>query len=208
MGVARRWSLNHPDRCLLMLVVIKSVVRVAVLIALSVLLPIICTAQDIKDMDLPELRKNCTQEIESGSYSTLKTIKAVDLRILAWYRMHDNRPLYVDNALCWAEVTTEDGPKWVLVHMARNPMNNVREHERQWHSYLVFDVPNRWFLYFDKPPRNRDIYERMVWFKFEVAAPWKIDDSSIMDEDWSSALGDKPAKRFSSKEPKAINRER
>ena len=108
-------------------------------------------------MNLGQLRTNCVAEIESSAYSNLKNIKVVDFKLLAWYRIRDARPWYVDNALCWCKTTTDRGLRWVLVQMARNPEptgSRWRTADPAWHSYTVTDVPNGWFLYFDRPPRN------------------------------------------------------
>lgn len=155
-------------------------------------------APDMKVINWGELRTNCIQEIELGKFTALKNIKVTDFRILAWYRMKDERPWYVDNALCWAKVASAAGPRWALVHMARNPMRATNERERTWHSCFVTDVPNGWLLYFDKPPANKELYWHMAWFKFKGEGDWwTVFDAHINAADWVAALGEKPTKRFS-----------
>lgn len=157
-------------------------------------------AEEARHMDFGKLRTNCRTEIESGSYSTFKSVKVLDLQILAWYRIRDSRPWYVDNALCWAKVTTEQGQRWILVHMARNPeKGDAKWHnaDPSWHSYMVYDARNAWFLYFDRAPKNEDIYGKMVFFKFSIGKDWDLYDSKILNENWESAIGQSPAIKFS-----------
>ena len=156
-----------------------------------------CVAQDIKDMNFGELRTNCVKEIEEGKYIPLKKIKVTDFKVLAWYRERDDRPVYVDYALCWAEISTKSGTRWVLLQMARNPMLNEHPVDRTWNLAIVLDAPNRWFLYFEKPPKNDDVYGRMSWFRFKAERDWVYYDSKILDENWESAIGEKPTVKFS-----------
>ena len=117
----------------------------------------VCLGED-QHMNLGELRTNCLAEIERGLFTDLKGIKVLDFKVLAWYRIRDSRPWYVDNALCWCKASTDRGARWVLVHMARNPdptRSQWRSADPAWHGYFVFDVPNGWFLYFDHPPGTR-----------------------------------------------------
>ena len=100
------------------------------------------------------------------------------------------------NALCWAKVTTEAGPKWILVHLARNPMNMARGRYRTWHSKLVLDAPNGWFIYFDDPPKNRDVYNSMRWFHFEPERRWSSYDKFLDRNAWQAAIGEPPAKEL------------
>jgi hypothetical protein len=159
----------------------------------------VCLGED-EHLNLGELRNNCIAEIERGLFTDLKGIKVLEFKVLAWYRIRDARPWYVDNALCWCKASTDSGARWVLVHMARNPEptgSQWRNADPAWHSYFVFDVPNGWFLYFDHPPRNKDVYGRMEWFKFKVEKEWEMYDSRIVRDGWEAALGEKPAKKFS-----------
>ena len=87
--------------------------------------------------------------------------------MLAWYREKDDRPLYLDSALCWARVTTEVGLKWVLVDMVRNPIATFASQNMNWHVRRVYDICNSWLVYFDHPPDNCDVYSRMSLFRFE-----------------------------------------
>lgn len=158
--------------------------------------------QGDQKMNFGQLRTDCVAEIERGSYTSLKGIKVVDFKLLAWYRIRDRRPWYVDNALCWCKTTTVNGSRWVLVHMARNPDptgSKWRNADLNWHSYHVTDVPVSWFLYFEHPPKNDDIYNRMPFFRFETDKNWEMYDSQILSENWAAAMGDRPTKKFSNK---------
>ena len=118
--------------------------------------------------------------------------------MLAWYRARDDRPWFVDNALCWARLATGQGPKWALLHLAKNPMSGMPSADTEWHEYLVFDAPSDSFFWFDRPPKNRDI-DRFSYFHFHLEgdANWAIYDSSIDERAWSAALGEKPDRHFS-----------
>ncbi len=174
----------------------KALLRILAAVAIPVC---ICLGEDQR-MNFGELRTNCIAEIEYGSFTDLKGIRVLDFKLLAWYRIRDSRPWYVDNALCWCKASTVAGKRWVLVHMARNPEptgSRWRNADHTWHSYFVFDVPNGWFLYFDKPPGNKEVYSRMEWFKFKVEKDWEMYDSCILRDAWEAALGEKPARKFS-----------
>ncbi len=140
-------------------------------------------------MNFEELRTNCIQEIESGKYTSLNNIKVTDFRILAWSRIKDERPWYVDNALCWAKAETDGGKKWIIVHMVKNPMKSEPLKEQRWHSYFVDDAANTWFLYFDDPPQNVDIYDKLRSFKFTISDDWELYDYANLYENWKYATG-------------------
>jgi hypothetical protein len=156
-------------------------------------------AQDLIDMNLGELRTNCVAEIQAGHYTSQNMIQVVDFKVLAWYRQRDDRPYHWDSALCWARVATEQGAQWVLVHMARNPLFRVHPVCRTWGIAAVTDVPNRWFLYFEKPPRNPDIYGKTDFFELAEDKHSVMYDSCILEENWLAAIGEKPEKRFPNK---------
>ena len=155
--------------------------------------------QEPEDMNWDELRTNAIQEIQSGAYSSFESVRVLDFKILAWYRMRDKRPWYVDNALCWGKVMADGATRWVVIHMARNPINGVSQQDQEWSSYMVYDVPNGWFIYFDTPPKNKDVYESMAYFKFSLDDDWDMYDSGLMEENWVAALGEKPEKKFSNR---------
>jgi len=156
-----------------------------------------CGGRDWQAMEFGELHTNCVVEIESGSYSNLNGVKVLEYKLLAWYRIRDSRPWYVDNALCWCKMSTDNGVRWALLHMARNPEPTGHNSDLHWHSYYVYDVPNGWFRYFDQPPKNEDVYKQMTWFKFKAERGWDTYDSLIIDQNWLAALGEKPASDFS-----------
>jgi hypothetical protein len=146
-------------------------------------------------LHLGELRANCRQEIELGRGLSVpfKNPRVEDLQVLAWYRMRDDRPWYVDNALCWGKLTTNEGPRWVLVHMVRNPREAGSWSE--WTSHTVFDAPNDAFFYFDKPPVNKYVAE-LSYFHFEPEEGWDVYDSFIDIRAWSMAFGQGPDRQF------------
>jgi hypothetical protein len=169
-----------------------------ILLMMLIFTPLInAFAQDLKDMNFDQLRTNCVKEIETGYDTKPGKIKVVDFKILAWYRMRDNRPWYVDNALCWAKTTTRSGDRWALVHMARNPTRTGQPVIQAWHSYTVTDVQNGWFIYFNHPPKNDEVYGSMRWFLFAVPRDWTMYDSKLLEENWESAIGEKPTVKFS-----------
>ena len=171
----------------------------AVGFALAVMFMLCACSADLKEMEFDQLRTNCTAEIERASYSSFKKVGVVEFKLLAWYRIRDTRPWHVDNALCWAKASTDQGLRYVLVHMARNPNSTLRKADLSWHSYFVYDAPNAWFLYFEHPPKNEDIYNRMTWFTFDVGKEWKLYDSQVLSENWQAATGERPTRGFSNK---------
>ena len=66
---------------------------------------------------------NCRAALVSSYDVEQSGSKIVDLKILAMYRMHDERPVHVDYALCGARISRGDNESFVLVRMARNPIN-------------------------------------------------------------------------------------
>ena len=59
----------------------------------------------------------------------------VDLRLLAWKREEDDRPLLVDCALAWCRLESEGQTRWALLHLYRHPRDG-----RQWHFSMVYDA--------------------------------------------------------------------
>lgn len=173
-------------------------VGILMIIALAACLSSV-PAQDLKDMNFLQLRTNCWFEIESGNGSQLIHVKIIDLKLLAWYRIRDSRPVYVDEALCWAKTATDEGPRWFLLHMNRNPDAKSKTSNPVWHLSFAYDSSNSWFLDFDRPPTNDDIYKRMHDFEFSIGADWTLYDFKIMEEDWKAAIGEAPTKKFSVK---------
>jgi hypothetical protein len=149
------------------------------------------------DLDFPELIHSAIREIESGRYAAVKASKVDDLRVLAWYREKDDRPLYLDNALCWAKVTTEVGLKWVLVVMVRHPIVTIAGQSTDWHVHRVYDICNSWLVYFDHPPDNCDVYSRMSLFRFQADRDGLKRYDSYVDKDtWIAVIGEAPTMTF------------
>jgi hypothetical protein len=154
-------------------------------------------AHSSPDLDFPELIRSVVREVESGHYATAKASKIDDLRVLAWYREKDDRPFYLDHALCWARVTTEVGLKWALVHMVRNPSVAITGQSTNWRLRRVYDLCNRWLVYFDHPPNNSDVYSHMSLFRFKSAHDgWVRYDSYVDKDTWTAVIGQAPAKPF------------
>lgn len=167
-----------------------------------ILCAITCLAQEPDPINLGRLRADCVAGMERGGwygYTTLKDIKVLDYKLLAWYRIRDARPQYVDNALCWAKASTDHGMMSVLVHMSTNPKatNSVDGARLPWNLAVVSDSPNSWLLFFSSPPNNKDVYSRMTSFTFKPEDRWEMYASELLTNAWESALGEKPAKSFS-----------
>lgn len=136
---------------------------------------------------------SCEQEI----YHRQKKYDIKEIHLLAWYRIVDKRPWHVDNALCWAEMESHNGEtKWALLHMGRNPGPQYGELRNQWMSYPVFDAPSASVLFFNYPPRNKDIYEKMFWFDFKINKNWILYDYNINKKLWEKIIGEIPEKEF------------
>jgi hypothetical protein len=151
-----------------------------------------CQSFFIKNMKFDELTKNCINDIKSSTQ--YKNIKVDKFKILAWYRDKDDRPVYLDCALCWAKLSTETGPKWIVVHMARNPTKDEPQSQQKWRSYYVFDAKNSWFIFYDSPPKNIDIYKSFKFFKFTPDNDWIRYDSYIDKVAWKESIGELPIK--------------
>jgi len=146
-------------------------------------------------MNLSELKSSCAEEIKSSSMFRFKTVNVNTVEILAWYRDKDpKRPRNIDCALCWANIVTNEGPKWVVIQMARNP--NQKLGRSEWHAYFVFDAKNDWLLFFDKPPKNSDIYTAFGYFDWKPKEDWSRYDSFIDTKVWARVIGEPPARAF------------
>ncbi|MCP4351087.1 MAG: hypothetical protein GY795_36950 [Desulfobacterales bacterium] len=157
-----------------------------------------CT-QDIRSSesevpwDTGDLFKSCEKEI----FHRQKGYDIKEIHLLAWYRIADKRPWHVDNALCRAELKKHDGKtKWALLHMGRNPGPQYDEFRNRWAAYPVSDAPDAAVLFFDYPPGNKDIYERMLWFDFKIEKTWILYDYNINREVWKKVTGETPRKEF------------
>jgi hypothetical protein len=145
---------------------------------------------DFPDIGMSEICQSATSEIEGGNYyPSLKNAKVSKLHVLAWYREKDDRPLYLDCALVWAEVNTSIGKKWAIVQMARNPMKKEHLNNQHWHSYMVFDGDDG-FSFFDAPPRNRDLQKVVYNFKFKPTKGWVRYASHVDQAIWKTLIGD------------------
>lgn len=150
-------------------------------------------------MNLDELSATCIHEIESGIYSDGNSVRVEDLKILAWYRDVDDRPNYVDSALCWARISTGSADKWVVVHMGRNPIDNDLGIRRRgswyhlWEIYRVYgDEPRDQIRYFDQPPTAAEMYSQFRHFKFESGTGWRRYASFVDAVAWEAATGEGP----------------
>jgi hypothetical protein len=66
----------------------------------------------------------------------------------------------------------------------------------EWHNYFVFDVGNDWVLFYDRPPKNSDIYSAFHFFEWAPADGWERYDSSLDSATWKRLIGEAPARAF------------
>ena len=164
--------------------------------AMAIFLLSACSGDSFKvnidaDIRLNELYDNCKSEIEK--HSPFPGSSVIESRILAWYRVKDDRPLYLDNAICWARLDSSTGKKWALVHMARNPHPDNSPYEKSWKIYTVEDVPEQSLFYYNKPPGNKAIASLRL-FHFRQESRWELYDSGIYPDNWRYALKENPEK--------------
>lgn len=145
--------------------------------------------QDFEEMCFSELGQKLSQILSDFGYLEEEVDEFL---ILAWYRDVDDRPIYVDCALCWARLTTIDKSEWMLVHMAKNP-NELR---CEWGPYLVCDDtgPYGWFGMYDSPPNNNDVDAYFGYFEFVPVRDFRRYASFLDEVAWRAAFGEGPTK--------------
>lgn len=82
-------------------------------------------------------------------------VQIIDPMVLAWYRERDDRPLFVDKAICAARISGCKYFTHVMGLLARNP--NLPNKDK-WRPYLVTDINFNWLEYLSKPPTSEDAF--------------------------------------------------
>jgi len=132
-------------------------------------------------------------EMAAVTVANLPTESAtiVDLRILAWQGMIDDRPVHVEQVLFWAELKLKAGAKqWALVQLGRNP--DRADAFGEWGLYLVTDTPWNPVKLFDHPPENKDVYSFLENWPFSPQAPWRLLSAGVRRRTWRYATGMEP----------------
>lgn len=94
------------------------------------------------------------EDLMSGATRGLNPSEVQSVRLLAWHTQ-DGRPVRYDSALLWMHLALSSGPeKWVLVMMARHPLDPPPSD--RW--VMAYDG-HSWspVALFDAPPRNRQV---------------------------------------------------
>ena len=167
-------------------------IRIPSLVATCLAMAQMSYSQEIKEMKYEELAKACEAEI-SASHE-FKNIKISDFKILAWYRDKDDRPIFIDEALCWAKVTTNSGPKWVIAQMWRNPRTLPSARSNTWVSNRGVHNSEPQIIFFDSPPSNAMVYRACNSFHFVPNSGYTRYDSKLDHSAWIAAIGEEPAK--------------
>jgi hypothetical protein len=149
-------------------------------------------ANNLRDMNVPELMDNCRAALVSSYDVEQSGSKIVDLKILAMYRMHDERPVHVDYALCGARISRGDNESFVLVRMARNPIN-ARERDKTWG--IAFNTGwNNWMHFFESKPTVQDIDDKMCFL--DESDNWDIYTKRLFRRNWDEFVVGDPPERF------------
>jgi hypothetical protein len=125
-----------------------------------------------------------------------KPSEVKDLELLAWYAKVDDRPLYVNVALFWAELSPSLN-KWALVKIAQNPVpwgNDKPENRRfrsQWHPSVCCDCGWEPVEMFNHPPTTADIQRFMR--EWDDGSPgWVYLTSGVRAATWKRLIGEEP----------------
>ena len=58
-------------------------------------------------------------------------------------------------------------------------------------NYFVFNIPDSWIHWFEHPLGNKDVYDRMTFFRFAPTVGYELYDSRVLSENWEAALREK-----------------
>jgi hypothetical protein len=125
----------------------------------------------------------------------LNSRKVRDLRLLAWHGMSDDRPVHVEQALFWADLSNQDsGKRWSLVQIGRNPDRG--DVFASWGLYIVMDTPWQPVKSFDHPPNNIDVYSFLQFWSFAPDKPWRLLTCGVREQTWKYVTGELPTKLY------------
>jgi hypothetical protein len=132
-------------------------------------------------------------DMAAATLANLPTESAiiVDLRLLVWQGMIDDRPVHVEQVLFWAELNLKAGGKrWALVQLGRNP--DEADVFREWDLYVVNDTPWNPVKLFEHAPDNADVYSFLERWPFSPQAPWRVLTAGVRERTWKHATGKGP----------------
>ena len=142
--------------------------------------------------------------LEATTDSKMPRIETLEL--LAWYGKVDDRPLYLNVALFWAEMSLPDSTRsWALVQIGQNPIpwgEDTPENRRlssEWRTYEIYDVDWRPIAVFDHPPTTLDVRQFLEYWDQDVSG-WKYLTSGVRIETWKRLIGDVPTFRVNRSE--------
>src|SRR5437773_9750104 len=122
----------------------------------------------------------------------------LDLRLLAWHGMIDDRPVHVEQALFWVALRRRGvGEQWALVQLGRNPDRS--DVFATWALYIVMDAPWQPVKLFDHPPNNAEVYAFLQFWTFAPDDSWRLLRSGVRERTWKHATGEPPTKLYSTK---------
>ena len=127
--------------------------------------------------------------------------------LLAWYGKVDDRPIYVNVALFWVELTPSvSGGRWALVQLGQNPIPTPenspdspgdRELRTKWGLYFIFDTKWEPVEIFDHPPTDDDV--KMFLKNWDDSSlRWTYLTSGVRLATWERLFGSKPSFRVNS----------
>jgi hypothetical protein len=122
----------------------------------------------------------------------------VDIELLAWHTMEDDRPrqLRVDCGLAWSRVETRRKVRWALVFLFRHPKKGPR-----WRLSFITDVPWHPVRYFERPPGNDEIYafvdsEPGDGFFKKPSSGFRNLSAAVRVMTWNAVVGERPTRFF------------
>lgn len=107
------------------------------------------------DLNNVELISTFRQRVVSYFSLHDQIVELVNPVILAWYRERDDRSLFVDKAVCAAQLTRNNNYTHAMGLFARNPNLNG---SKEWRPYLVLDGNFTWLELLTKPPTLEQPY--------------------------------------------------
>ena len=118
--------------------------------------------------------------------------------LLAWYAKVDDRPLYVNVALFWLELSPINSKgRWALIQLGQNPIPHDsdspenRPWRTSWRPYIINDAKWEPFAIFDHAPTAGDIREFMREWD-DSSSRWKYLSAGVRAETWERLIGEKP----------------
>ena len=146
----------------------------------------------LRDVNMPELLDNCRTSLRYSCRGEGLVGEVVDLKVLAMYRMRDDRPLHVDYALCGAKISSDENEFFALVKMARNPFS-TRNHRKTW-SAAVNTGSNDSMHFFDNKPTVQDVDTKMRFLK--ESDDWDVYTKRLFRRNWAEFVTGKLPERL------------